>query len=91
MEPLVVVMEIRPDAAVEGTLNESELALTAPKLVTPPPPTLMAGSGDCSLRPAPVTVTIVPTGPKAGEKLKIVGSMRKLEVLNPGPVYGELI
>lgn len=68
-EPLVVVMEITPEAAVAGTLNESVLALTVPKVVTLPPPTVTVGLGDCSLRPAPVTVTKVPTGPNVGEKL----------------------
>ena len=89
-EPLVVVMEIRPDAAVAGILNESELALIVPKVVTVPPPTVTVGFGDRSLRPAPVTVTGVPTGPKVGEKLKMVGSIRKLEALKPGPA-GEVI
>ena len=69
MEPLLVVMEIRPDAAVAGTVNESELGLTVPKVVTAPPPTVTVGFGDCSLRPAPVTVTVVPAEPNPGEKL----------------------
>ena len=95
MEPFVVVMVMKPEVAVAGTLNVRVLAEIVPNVVTVPLPTVTSGWGAFSFKPAPLMVISVFEGPDAGEKLKIVGSILKLASDWAGekivPAGGEII
>jgi hypothetical protein len=78
IEPFVVVMVMKPEVAVAGTLNVSVLGEIVPNVVTVPLPIVTSGCGDFSFSPAPLMVISVFEGPDDGEKLKIVGNILKL-------------
>ena len=74
------MMVIGPEAAFAGTLNEREVAETMPNAAagTATPPIVTSGRGDFSFNPVPRTVMVVLVGPEPGEKLVMLGRMRKV-------------
>ena len=75
-----IEVDFRAEVAVAGTLNESVPGEIVPNEVTVPPPTVTVGLGDFSFKPQPVMVTTVLGGPDVGEKLEMLGRIRKSSV-----------
>ena len=73
--PSGVVTEIGPDVALPGTLAPMVLSFVTLKVALGMPLNETAVAPE---RFTPVIVTMVPTGPKPGEKLLIVGRTVKM-------------